>query len=130
MNAGPFADIRLDYHPDKAVDRPEAGRVHKLCVDLAAGRPGEPRAVAFASESGTGKTWLLRHLADDSLAPDDRPLVVGKALSDIPGVHALYIRLGDWTGSADEIVRQLMVRLSYRIVESWWDDAICTSGLK
>ena len=56
-----------EYHPDLFVDRvDEIQRVVALARAPAAGSPVSQRTVIFRGERGCGKTWLLRHLAEDA----------------------------------------------------------------
>ncbi|HHH41472.1 MAG TPA: hypothetical protein ENK56_05655 [Chloroflexi bacterium] len=83
-----------DYHPERFVNREQE-------INLVVGRAREiggnqivrRRTIIFAGERGSGKTWLLRHLAEVTLPPSDHP--IGNRLEGT-GAHAVYLSLLDW----------------------------------
>lgn len=108
MNTSPTippATVPPDYHPDLFVDRDdEIRRMVELVSALASGRSLPRRTVVFRGERGCGKTWLLRHLADEAYAPDGRPRgFTGQLLSTrVNGVKAWYLSLASLSDSGPE----------------------------
>ncbi len=127
MNSAPNAGICLEYTPVKLVERDETRRLHDIATNLVAGRVGDLRAVALACESGAGKTWFLRHLAEVGLAPNGGVLPVGKGLSDLPKLHALYLDLRDWPGVPEAVTRALIIAISHQVAA--WMGTIPTGTL-
>jgi tetratricopeptide (TPR) repeat protein len=133
MDSISAADIHLEYAPHLFVDRSEAiEKVHLIVADLAAGRPIDTRAIAFVSESGTGKSWLLRHLAETAITPDNQSLALGHQLSD-EGAHSLYVNLSSWDVRPEnkEVlnarVRTLLIEISHQVAR--WMDVVPTGTL-
>lgn len=132
-------DTRRPYRKAEFISRPEVGAIIKIVDDLAQGRPVDLRAFSLADDSGMGKTWTLRHLAeavlhyDEAAIPESEQPEVGKGLCEIPGVHALYVDLLDWSyhfdgdNNPDMAIKTLIKNVSLRV--SRWRNAIPTGIL-
>lgn len=123
MNAALANVIDFPGYGEKPfIERAEVELVQKYVTHLAAGYPGDRRAVAFTGEPGVGKTWLLRHLAEVGLGRDDKPVAVGNTLcrsaDDVnSGVHSLYFNLQDWQGTPEAETKALMIAVDTQIAQ-------------
>ncbi|RMF27664.1 MAG: ATP-binding protein [Chloroflexi bacterium] len=90
-----------DYHPARFVNRePEINLVVGRAQEIGGNQVVRRRTIIFAGERGSGKTWLLRHLAEVTLLPPGLP--TGKQLKRA-GAHAVYFSLLDGHQIADLI---------------------------
>ncbi len=107
--------IPNDYESSLFVDRVEdIQRVVDLVHRLAVGESVSRRTVIFRGERGCGKTWLLRHLAEDIYTPADMtPGMTGKLLrNQVAGVKSWYLSLAAFSGaSADDSVKRMIKAL-------------------
>jgi tetratricopeptide (TPR) repeat protein len=89
----------LEYKPGRFVERREISDILEALSEIAGGDV-DVRVIPIECESGTGKTWLLRHMAEIAVARDsDHPLGVGHLLEtrkETSGIHSLYVNLEDW----------------------------------
>lgn len=92
-----------EYDPNLFVDREvDLRRVVALARSLAVGESIPRRTVIFRGERGCGKTWLLRHLAEDAHTPAvGARCVTGQHLRH-PGVKSWYMSLATFSGGQQE----------------------------
>lgn len=89
----------LDYAPSKFVQREELSYILEILSKRARGDI-DMRVIPIECESGTGKSWLLKHLAEIGITPNcHQQTHVGHALEnhlETTGIHSLYIDLDNW----------------------------------
>ncbi len=133
---------KRSYNSSEFVERREINVIVEAVADLAERRSVSMRAFSIADESGMGKTWTLRHLAEDVLQCDERTSFdadrpdesdrsdVGMRLSSISGVHSLYVDLKDWSShfqgniGPEQAIKYLVGNISLRV--SRWRSATPT----
>lgn len=93
-----------DYDPDLFVNRePEIKLVLEIVRALSLGKPVKSRTIVFWGYKGSGRTWLLRHIAG--------------ILKAVPDAKPLYLDLGIW---ADRPAEEATVALFVHLVERIW----------
>jgi hypothetical protein len=92
--------VFLDYDPDLFVNRDrEIKMITDMAQALSRGEEIRNRIVVFWGSKGSGKTWLLRQIAD--------------ILKEVPDVKSVYLDLGTWADQpAEEAAQALLVRLA------------------
>ena len=130
--------LRRPYNPDDFVDRGEITWITEAVSILAEGRQIGLRGFSLADESGMGKTWTLRHLAETVLQYNGsestltQPLT-GNRLGKIPRVSSLYVDLLDWSsyfdgdGDPERTIKQLIIHMSRQIAH--WSQTVPTGIL-
>jgi len=96
----------LEYDPALFVNREsEIQLVTEKAQALSLGTSVRERTIVFWGYKGTGRTWLLRQLEEE--------------LSRLPGVQALYLDLGTWSGhsQAGQAVQEIATCLAQWVGE-------------